>query len=620
MTHKELNKYILHYLTEDNTRSAIMLTAPWGTGKSYYIQNELIPFLKEQGDHKCVVVSLYGLTDLIEISRNIYLELRTKRVTNFLKEKLSKVFPKKIIKGTKEVGSFGVGHGKTIIKGLAGKIGIDLSISDKDLAKVFDSIDLTDKLIVFEDLERSKIDINEVLGYVNNLVEQDGVKVLLVANEEELIEYKPLVIDDPNHKGTAKLYDELTKHKDRDFTESTEEYLKTKEKTVSDTINFEEDHYVAVKNIINSFESSYLSRFAEDNEITDIVELLYIHKISNLRTFIFACQKAVDIYRIISPKAKEDDDFVKTIFYSIIIFSNRLKNGFEVYWEGNDVFSVELSWEKFPLFRFCYDYIIYHTFDKSKVEESKEALAELRLYDKDKSNSDPYIMTINNWWVKSEKEIVDAVNNITKRLENEDDISFHVYGYLAFNLVRIKNVIGCDIEKAKGLLVKNLHNKGNEINADYLFTMMIDSSEHQEVVEEFIKLRNEMKQSLAATETTIFDFDYNPSSINAFRNSTEDKRGKILEDKAFASRLDMDKVFEMLKMCNAQEIQLFRFTFVSVYRTANIKDYLWEDIDAINELYEKVKELKEFKDYDKIQKLQIDYFEMNVKDIIEKLS
>lgn len=63
--------------------------------------------------------------------------------------------------------------------------GIDLSHSDEDMQKLFESIDLSGKLIILEDLERSGIDILEVLGYVNNLVEQDGVKVLLVANEEE---------------------------------------------------------------------------------------------------------------------------------------------------------------------------------------------------------------------------------------------------------------------------------------------------------------------------------------------------------------------------------------------------------------------------------------------------
>ena len=29
-----------------------MLTAPWGTGKSYYIQNELIPFLDNYQDQE----------------------------------------------------------------------------------------------------------------------------------------------------------------------------------------------------------------------------------------------------------------------------------------------------------------------------------------------------------------------------------------------------------------------------------------------------------------------------------------------------------------------------------------------------------------------------------------
>ena len=48
MTYQELNQYILHYLREDKTKSAIMLTGPWGTGKSYYIQNELNRFLRKK--------------------------------------------------------------------------------------------------------------------------------------------------------------------------------------------------------------------------------------------------------------------------------------------------------------------------------------------------------------------------------------------------------------------------------------------------------------------------------------------------------------------------------------------------------------------------------------------
>ena len=175
MTYQELNQYILHYLTEDKTKSTIMLTGPWGTGKSYYIQNELKPFLekKENGGHSCVIVSLYGLKDTAEISKSIYLGTRMKFLTAASENSTTVTFA-----------------GETIIKGIAGAFGVDLSVSERSLKRLYASVNLTGKLVILEDLERSGIDILEVLGYVNNLVEQDGVKVLLVANEEEIIKYE----------------------------------------------------------------------------------------------------------------------------------------------------------------------------------------------------------------------------------------------------------------------------------------------------------------------------------------------------------------------------------------------------------------------------------------------
>ena len=44
------NKYtefIENYLINDKTKSAIMLIGGWGTGKSFYIQNVLKPYLEE---------------------------------------------------------------------------------------------------------------------------------------------------------------------------------------------------------------------------------------------------------------------------------------------------------------------------------------------------------------------------------------------------------------------------------------------------------------------------------------------------------------------------------------------------------------------------------------------
>lgn len=78
--------------------------------------------------------------------------------------------------------------GKTIFNGLVSKVGFDIgSTNDKVFQDLYESIDLTGKLIVLEDIERTQIDIIELLGYINNMCENDGVKVLLVTNESELL-------------------------------------------------------------------------------------------------------------------------------------------------------------------------------------------------------------------------------------------------------------------------------------------------------------------------------------------------------------------------------------------------------------------------------------------------
>ena len=78
MTVTELNNYIKHYLEEDKTHTAIMLTGEWGSGKTYYIENQLTEFLQDDKKNRCIIISLYGLEDISEISKSIYMELRMK--------------------------------------------------------------------------------------------------------------------------------------------------------------------------------------------------------------------------------------------------------------------------------------------------------------------------------------------------------------------------------------------------------------------------------------------------------------------------------------------------------------------------------------------------------------
>lgn len=281
VTYNELNNYILNYVENDKTGRSIMLTGKWGSGKSYYIKNILKPFLesKDNRKHKCAIVSLYGLTDLSEISKAIYMELRTiKRETSSETGTTAKAVGKIV--------------GKTIFNGLVSKIGFDIgSVSDDDLQKVYESIDLYNKLIILEDLERTQIDIVKLLGYINNICENDGVKILLVANEDEILQFHLETVKTTNSYGK-----EITTYK-RVYSEIAQKYLRAKEKTISDTLLFHSDVQQTVNSIIDSFDNDELCKFKgciKERKVT-----FFETNISNYREFIVACQKSCDIFRFI---------------------------------------------------------------------------------------------------------------------------------------------------------------------------------------------------------------------------------------------------------------------------------------------------------------------------------
>ena len=214
MTTDEYNSYIKNYLENDKTQSAIMLTAPWGTGKSYYIRNDLSRFL-EENKLSYAVVSAYGLSSIADINKELFLEIKfqkTKRQCKWLA-----TFGKTIATGA-------VGIGKTLLKNIA-HIDIDFDLSEPNYKKLYDLVNLKDKLIIFEDIERSSVDIIEFLGYVNSLVEQDGVKVLLVANEQEFLK---------TTDSDSQLSNQRDKNKEPSYTPRSIEYLRKKEKSISE--------------------------------------------------------------------------------------------------------------------------------------------------------------------------------------------------------------------------------------------------------------------------------------------------------------------------------------------------------------------------------------------------
>ena len=572
----ELNEFIKNYFKKNKTRSAIMLSAPWGSGKSYYIYNNLMPYLKKDGID-CIVISLYGLTNIDEISRGIFLESKV----SFLDKNSPLLCGAKIV-------------AKTIVKGVTSFFGIDLKTNKKDLKKLYESIDLTNKLIVLEDVERTSIDIVELLGYVNNLVEQDNVKVLLVTNEDELVN-----INKSNNSN----------------------YSIIKEKTVSDTIQF----YSPIKDAINSIMSNFifkLEKNADNNDLIDEVEIIMDQeKCHNLRSFIFACQKTEDILEKFNSNIIYE--FQKSIFLSNVAFCLKRKNDDSIKWEGLDYLSSNLGTSKYPLYKFSYDYIICQFLDLYEMNKQYELFLKLIDVNNIKATLKPLLDIIYSYYVQSEIDVKNAVKSIEEKLEKTNDVPYSEYGRLANYLIAIKydiNECASHIEKCKSIMLSKIDNATLSDFESIRFHHGLEL-ESKEAINELNNFKNDLYDKNSSNDKNWFDFDYSLDNIFSFCNQIHIKKDFFITKKCFARKLDIIKFVELLKKCNSAQINELRSIFRYVYSFSNVKDFYAEDKDSLEDLKYKVEELlANDNDFDSIQKKQLKYLISNLENIIKNLS
>lgn len=160
---------VINYI-EMNNSGALLITGNWGCGKTYYMKETVLPTIKEKLKRNIVIVSLFGLNNLNEIPERVfyaYLDAVGKGKTRFNFGSLTNIL-KEFTEAIPKLNEY-VDFNKLLGKGQ----GIYNFVSK-------------DTIICLDDLERivDKIDINEVLGVINELVENIGYKVIIIANED----------------------------------------------------------------------------------------------------------------------------------------------------------------------------------------------------------------------------------------------------------------------------------------------------------------------------------------------------------------------------------------------------------------------------------------------------
>ena len=208
-------------------------------------------------------MSLYGISNLEEISKKIFIE-----TTQLMDKNLRK---------------FMAANGQDTIPEYA-KTGIDMAnffgvTQNGDKIDYADFFSTDDKVLCFDDLERANVDVIDILGYINNFVEHDHIKTIIICNEKELstklkssnLEMKTFIAtylldkQDELNKTDKPMVEKIQDKIEHVF-DKANDYERIKEKLIGETFEYAPKFDYIINGILMRYENNPdLIRFLREN-------------------------------------------------------------------------------------------------------------------------------------------------------------------------------------------------------------------------------------------------------------------------------------------------------------------------------------------------------------------
>ena len=363
--------------------------------------------------------------------------------------------------------------------------------------------------------------------------------------------------------------------------------------------------------------------FLEDEEIERISNIMYSQNDYNLRSFIFACQKIFDIFEKTRIKDNKDENtkyIMKNIFYSVLGFCMRLRRGENIEWDGTNLYSLTLGSEKYPLFKFCYQYVlaIKHDIDEIDIKEMKDTLVQFKLYE-DEKNKDKDVNIMCNWSRETEENLRKAIKNVEKKLENPHEVNsipYAEYGDIAAYIISLENVFHEDYISIKELLIKNLYGKNDKVNSNSLFRIYF-GDEEGDAQEKYLDLQKKMVESLEGL-SAIDDLQYTVDEVDVLCKEVIKSLGVIAKKGKFLTKFNLGKMAQLFLQCEPKEMEKIREIFKEVYNHISKEDISQLEIDKITEFRNLLNAKAKLIKLDLIQTKQFEWFVINLNDYINK--
>ncbi len=483
---EDLVESILDYVRADYTDYAIMINGEWGSGKTYFWNNKVrnkIESLRLNGkQYTTIYMSLYGISNLEDISKKIFIE-----TTQLMDKNLKRYM---------------YAHNQLTIPEYA-KTGLDMA-NFFGVTKNGDRVDYEqffttdDKVLCFDDLERANVDVIDILGYINNFVEHDHIKTIIICNEKELsnklkssnLEMKTFIATYLLDKeGDLSKTDKPMVEKIRDKIEyvfdKANDYERIKEKLIGETFEYVPEFAYIIDGLLMRYSKDEdLIRFLKENsqllvstfnksgtrnlrilkhalndfkKIFDMVNKYYPNTnykvLKTMLIFTIAISFEIKAGKITKNKfinIENNEEYKAILVSSRVLMDNR--QFYIKEFDNNYYYNFKAEYR---FFKFIEIYVRTRIFDMKVFKRDMEVI--INTIDTDKLPGYKRLLTEEYWKISDEQfngvieEVVDDVKN--GRIGLIDVVKLYVY----FNYFSKRKLIDYDTKSIKNLFLNGMN-------------------------------------------------------------------------------------------------------------------------------------------------------------------
>ena len=609
---EELVDSILDYVRADYTDYAIMINGEWGSGKTYFwnhkIRNKIESLQLNGRKYTTIYMSLYGISNLEDISKKIFIE-----TTQLMDKNMRKYMDS---------------HGQTTIPEYA-KTGLDMANffgvtqnGEKiDYASFFAT---NDKVLCFDDLERANVDVIDILGYINNFVEHDHIKTIIICNEKELstklkssnLEMKTFIATylldkEGNLLKADKPMVEKIREKIEYVFDKANDYERIKEKLIGETFEYAPRFNYIIDGLLMRYEGNQdLMRFLREH--TNLITSTFIKSgTRNLRILKHALNDFKKVYENVNKfypntnlrvlqtmliftiavsfeiKAGKitKDKFVNINsneeYKAILVSSRVLMDNRQFYikeFDNNYYFNFKSDYR---FFKFIEIYVRTRIFDMRAFKNDMETI--INTIDTEKLPGYKRLLTEEYWKISDDQfpgiieEVIEEVKKGSlKLIEIVKLFAYYSYfirrGLIDYDMKTIKNTFmeGMDLAAKSSEYCDNLDEELSRIGIDV-------GDDMDEIINHFHELNKELEDKMYRNKADEI-FKCIPMKMELFY----DKFANECMDKPIFNHYDAYQMFQRITCASNEDIVLIKEMLVD--RAKKHKDELEPEVNFIKKL------------------------------------